>query len=80
MGWIREDGKVAGGWMKGSNSKPVAKKALFEKPSKVKLTWEDVDKIRLDSKKGTKTSHIAKSYGVSNACIYNIIKNKTWKK
>lgn len=84
MTWIRQDGKSktgsANGWSKGSSTKPICKKDNVIKTGKVKLTWEDVDKIRLESNQGVKSSKLAKRYQVSGACIYNIIKNKTWKK
>jgi len=46
---------------------------------KVKIDWNEVLKIRQQFADGVKNSVQAKHYGVSSTCIYNIVRNKTWK-
>lgn len=49
-----------------------------EHNSSAKLTWKKVDDIRKKYKKGILVSELAKEYSVGTACIYNVLKNKTW--
>lgn len=45
-----------------------------------KLTWKEVEKIRILYSYGTITyAELAKEFGVDKSTIYQIVKRKTWK-
>lgn len=44
-----------------------------------KLTWEIVNKIRLNYSKGLKGKQLMKKYNISETNMYRILKNKIWK-
>lgn len=44
-----------------------------------KLTWEDVDNIRLSRKEGSTVKSLMEKYQVSRKTIYNVVTQKTWR-
>lgn len=48
------------------------------KNGNAKLTWDDVNRIRLEYAKGKKISEISKIFNVPWSTVGNIVHNKTW--
>lgn len=53
--------------------------AKGESHGSARLTWGDVEQIRLSAHSGTPLLHIADRFGVSYTTIWKIVNNITWK-
>ena len=62
-----------------ATDEPGLKPTPTKGQGKRKLTEDGVRDIRARAENGEKNSVIAKDYGVTQTCIYNIVKGKTWK-
>lgn len=71
--------KQLGKKAKEETKKLMSSQRFGENNPKSKLTEEDVRNIRYQNLNGMSTSDILKMYPVKKACIWKILKNRTWK-